>query len=138
MKNLFEEESIIIPVVEPLSTSHELPLEVSFPISSSTHVASIKEALEFDKGQHEFPWFQDHVEMVISEHHNPSLEIFFALHIESRKRRWRWRRGKMKKSLASYLSIPTKGPRLLSRAHAISLMKIKHLMAPRPKPPDYS
>ncbi|KAK9905259.1 hypothetical protein M0R45_000370 [Rubus argutus] len=138
MKNFFEEESIIIPIVKPLSTPHELPQEVSLPISSSTHVPSIKEALEFDKGQHEFPWFQDHVEMVISERHKPSVEIFLALHIEPRNRRWRWRRGKMKKSLASYLSIPTKGPKLLSRAHAASLMKVKHLLAPRPKPPDSS
>ncbi|KAK9928679.1 hypothetical protein M0R45_025802 [Rubus argutus] len=138
MRDLFKEESIIIPIVEPLSTPHELPQEVSLPISSSTHVPSIKEALEFDKGQHEYSRFQDHVEMVISEHHNPSVEIFLALHIEPRKRRWRWRRGKMKKSLESYLSIPTKGLKLLSRAHVASLMKVKHLLAPRPKPPDYS
>jgi hypothetical protein len=138
MRDFFEEESIIIPVGEPLSTPHERPLDVSLPISSSTHVPSIKKALEFDKEPHEYPWFQDHVEMMISAHHKPSVEIFLALHIEPRKRRWRWRRGKMKKSLASFLSIVTKGPRLLSRAHAASLMKVKHLLAPRPKPPDYS
>ena len=62
----------------------------------------------------------------------PSVEIFLALHIEPTKRRWRWRKGKMKKSLKPYLSIVTKGPKLLSRAHAASLMKVKHLLAPRP------
>ena len=138
VKDLFEEESIIIPIVEPLSTPHEQPLEVSSSISSSTHVLSIKEALEFEKKPHENPLFQDHVEMVINEHYKPSMEIFLAFHFELPKRRWRWRKGKMKKSLKSYLSMATKGPRLLSRAHAASLLKAKHLMAPRPKPPDYS
>ena len=138
MRDLFEEKFIIIPIVEPLSTPHERPPEVSLPLSSSTHIPSIKESLEFEKGPHADPCFQDHVEMVISEHHKPSVEIFLALHIELPKRRWRWRKGKMKKSLKSYLSMGTKGPRLLSRVHAASLMKAKHLMAPRLKPPDYS
>lgn len=107
-KDFFEEESIIISVVEPLSTPHENP------------------------------WFQDHVEMVICEHDKPSVEIFLALHIELTKRRWRWRKRKIKERLGPYISIVSKGPRLLSRAHTTSLMKIKHMMAPRPKPPDYS
>ena len=46
--------------------------------------------------------------------------------------------GKDEEKFESYLSMATKGPRLLSRAHAASLMKAKHLLAPRPKPPDYS
>ena len=138
MRDLFEEESIIIPIAEPLSTPHERPPDVSLQISSPIHIPSIKEALEFEKEPHEYSCFQDHVEMVISEYHKPSVEIFFTLHIELPKRRWRWRKGKMKTSLESYLSMATKGPKLLSRAHAASLMQAKHLMAPRPKPPDYS
>ena len=47
MRDFFNEDSIIIPIVEPFSTTHERPPDVSLPISSSTHVPSIKKSTAY-------------------------------------------------------------------------------------------
>ncbi|KAK9931669.1 hypothetical protein M0R45_018939 [Rubus argutus] len=123
MSDCLEEESIQVPIIKPLFPSHERTLDVSSPHSSYIFVPSIQEALEFHKGPHEPPLFQDHVEMVIGEPPQPHMKIILAMYIELDKRRQRWKKRKKKKSLELYFSIMAKGPKLITRAHATSLKK---------------
>lgn len=123
MGDYFEEESITIHIAEPLSTPHERQLDTLLPVSSYIHVPFIEEVLEFDKEPMESPWYHDHMEMVISDHHKPYMEILFFMHIEHTKWWQRRKRRHGRKSLGPYRSILTTEQKLLTRAHATSLKK---------------
>ncbi|PRQ50706.1 hypothetical protein RchiOBHm_Chr2g0136241 [Rosa chinensis] len=128
MEDCLKEESIKASTFGPLLLAHGRPHDSSAPHSSSTHVLPIQATFEF----------VDHAEMVICEHLKSDKEVILAV-IVKLKKRWRQRkRRKEKRSIKSHFSIAPKLPKLLARDHAISLKKLKHLIEPRPKPPDYT
>ncbi|XP_061995888.1 uncharacterized protein LOC133713877 [Rosa rugosa] len=128
MENCLKGESVKASTFGPLLLAHGRQHDSSTPHSSSTHFLPIQEKFEF----------VDHVEMVIREHVKSDKEVILAVIVKLNKRWRQWKRRQEKRSIKSYLPIAPKLPKLLERDHEISLKKLKHLIEPQPKPPDYA
>ena len=123
-EDCLKEESIKAPKFGPLLLVHGRPHDSSLHHSSSTHVLPFEASCEF----------VEHVDMVVPECLKSDKEILIVI-----EKSWReWKKRKKKRNFISYMSIAPKLLKLLPKDHEISLKRVKHLIEPRPKPPDYS
>lgn len=80
-------------------------------------------------GPRESPWYQDHIEIVISGHPKSDMEIFLVVLVEHKKREM-MEEEKAKLEIQCF--------HCAKRHREASLKRVKHLVEARPQPPVYS